>query len=298
MKVVSINKEYTTKPVSLEEIFNMTGANLEEEILNMNRSLEGGKWFPLPEPILVDTLAGPKYATDVWLNGVTNYIDVELSNGAKLTPTHHHKFLVKDSIGRVEWKMSIDLEIGDELQYKDGTFVAVQTISVTDDKAVTMDINVEEVHHYILEDGLVSHNSSISGATTNGIYPIRNLYLNKTNETMSVNYVVPDSTRLKNKYESAWNVPTNDLIDDYCIIQKWTDQAISADGYRKIQGDDKVTSSEMLGGYFRRYKFGNKQKYYQNSLTTKGIDLNASENLEEENHDDQGGNCSSGGCSL
>ena len=150
----------------------------------------------------------------------------------------------------------------------------------------------------VLVAQMPSESSSISGATTNGIYPIRNLYLNKTNETMSVNYVVPDSTRLKNKYESAWNVPTNDLIDDYCIIQKWTDQAISADGYRKIQGDDKVTSSEMLGGYFRRYRYGNKQKYYQNSLTTKGIDLNASENLEEETHDDQGGNCSSGGCSL
>lgn len=134
-----------------------------------------------------------------------------------------------------------------------------------------------------------SESSSISGATTNGLYPIRDLYLNKTNETLSLNYVVPDSTRLKDKYESAWDVPTDDLIDMYSIVQKWTDQAISADLYRRLQGDEKVTVSEMLKGYFRRHKYGLKQRYYQNSLTSKGVDLNSSEN-------DVG--CGSGGCSI
>lgn len=134
-----------------------------------------------------------------------------------------------------------------------------------------------------------SESSSVSGATTNGLYPIRDFYLNKTNETLSLSYVVPDSTKLKDKYESAWDVPTDDLIDVYSIVQKWTDQAISADLYRRLQGDEKVTVSEMLKGYIRRHKYGLKQRYYQNSLTSKGIDLNASEN-------DAG--CGSGGCSI
>src|SRR5690606_17892504 len=96
----------------------------------------------------------------------------------------------------------------------------------------------------------VSHmpaeSSSISGGTTNGIYPIRDFYLNKTNETLSISYVVPDSTKLKDKYQIARDIAPKDLIDCYAIIQKWTDQAISADLYRKLQGDEKVSSTEML----------------------------------------------------
>lgn len=147
-----------------------------------------------------------------------------------------------------------------------------------------------------------AESSSISGGTTNGIYPIRDFYLNKTNETLSINYVVPDSTKLKDKYQIAWDIAPKDLIDCYAIIQKWTDQAISADLYRKLQGDEKVSSTEMLQGYFQRYKLGLKQRYYQNSLTAKGINMNSSEpvvgsDIQEDLQDD-GGSCGSGGCSL
>ena len=114
MKVVSINKEYTTSPVSLEEIFNMTGANLESEVENIT-PLTGGKWFKLPEPILVDTLDGPKPATEVWLNGTTNYVEVEMEDGTILKVTHHHKFLVKQEDGSTKWKMVIELEEGDDI---------------------------------------------------------------------------------------------------------------------------------------------------------------------------------------
>lgn len=175
----------------------------------------------------------------------------------------------------------------------------VKSIRVTEDRCVTMDINVEDVHHYILENGLVSHNSSISGATTNGVYPVRKLYLNKTNETLSLNYVVPDSTRLKNKYEFATDIKTESMIKVYCVLQKWTDQAISADLWRKVVGEEKVTTSEMLSGYIMRHKYGLKQRYYQNSETAKGIDLNASEKYDAyEVETDEGGSCGSGGCSI
>ena len=106
---------------------------------------------------------------------------------------------------------------------------------------------------------------------------------------------------MKDKYQIAWDIAPKDLIDCYAIIQKWTDQAISADLYRKLQGDEKVSSTEMLQGYFQRYKLGLKQRYYQNSLTAKGINMNSSEpvvgsDIQEDLQDDVG--CSSGGCSL
>ena len=100
--------------MSLEDIFNLTGANLEDELLTIT-PLTGGKWYDLNQPILVDTLDGPKNATSVWLNGNTNYIDVEMEDGEILKLTHHHKLLVKKSDGSTEWKMAINLEVGDDI---------------------------------------------------------------------------------------------------------------------------------------------------------------------------------------
>lgn len=133
-----------------------------------------------------------------------------------------------------------------------------------------------------------AESSSLASGTTNGIYPIRDFDLLKTNDTMAIRYVVPDSTKYRDRYEIAWDIPTLDLIQCYGIVQKWTDQAPSADLYRRVQGDTKVGTSEMLQAYFDMVKYGMKTRYYQNSLTGKAIDLNASEEV----------GCGSGGCSL
>lgn len=145
----------------------------------------------------------------------------------------------------------------------------------------------ESLRKQIIENGgirnsvCVAHmpgeSSSLGSGTTNGPYPIRDYDLVKTNETMVLNYVAPDGTVLKDKYEIAWEIPSEDLIDCYAIMQKWTDQAISCDLYRKVQGDEKVGSSEMIKLYLRMAKYGVKTRYYINSKTAKGIDLNATE---------------------
>lgn len=101
--------------MSLKEIFALTGRDIEKELLEMNRSMDGGKWFKLDKPINVYTLAGLKPLTDVWLNGVTNYIEIELENGDTMRVTHHHKFLVRDENGKTSWKMAIDLTENDDI---------------------------------------------------------------------------------------------------------------------------------------------------------------------------------------
>jgi ribonucleoside-diphosphate reductase alpha chain len=147
----------------------------------------------------------------------------------------------------------------------------IKKITVDEGKIPTYDIEVPDVHNYILSSGLVTHNSTIGAGTTNGVYPIRDYDLTKTNETMVINYVVPDSTKLKDKYEIAWEINSTDLIKSYAIMQKWTDQGISVDLYRKLQGSDKVGTSEMIEIYLNLVKYGLKSRYYQNSLTAKGI---------------------------
>lgn len=144
------------------------------------------------------------------------------------------------------------------------------------------------IRNSVLVAHMPAESSSIASETTNGLYPVRDFDLVKTTETLASCYVVPDSTKYRAKYETAWEVSPEDLTKFYAVVQKWTDQAISADLYRKMQGDEKVGTSEMLRTYFDFVKYGIKTRYYQNSLTAKGIDLNAGSSV----------GCSSGACSL
>lgn len=126
-----------------------------------------------------------------------------------------------------------------------------------------------------------AESSSLLSETTNGVYPIRDYDLLKTNDTSAVPYVVPDSTKLRSRYEIAWDIPSSDLIKVYAVLQKWTDQAISADLYRRMQGDTKVGTSEMLSTYLDLVRYGVKTRYYQNSLTGKDVILDSSDNVVE-----------------
>lgn len=141
----------------------------------------------------------------------------------------------------------------------------------------TYDIEVPDVHNYVLANNLVSHNSTIAAGTTNGPYPIRETYIMKTNDTLTNHWAAPDGTKLESKYQSAWDISTSDMIKAYAIMQKWTDQAISADLYAKIQGDSKISSTTMIQDYLDMVKYGMKSRYYVNSLTSAGVDLNANE---------------------
>jgi ribonucleoside-diphosphate reductase alpha chain len=149
----------------------------------------------------------------------------------------------------------------------------ISKIEVTDDIQHFFDIEVNGVHEYILSNGMVVHNSSKASGTTNGLYPVRELSLLKSDNSIIINWCAPEGEKLVNRYELAWDVPTKDMIDAYAIVQKFTDQAISADLYKRIIGDDTVTSKEMLSDYFYMTKMGLKTRYYQNSKTSDGVEL-------------------------
>lgn len=145
---------------------------------------------------------------------------------------------------------------------------------ITDDKVITLDIEVDEVHQYILENGIVSHNSSLSSGTTNGLYPIRNSWLIKTNDELATLYVVPEYEKYAKWYSIVWDMASVDVIKGYGIFQKWTDQGISADIWKVVPGATKLSSTELMKDFFATVKYGVKSRYYINSKTGKDIDLN------------------------
>lgn len=133
------------------------------------------------------------------------------------------------------------------------------------------------IHNTVLATIMPVESSSISAGTTNSVYPIRDFSLLKTNDTNSVSYVVPDSEKYGEYYEIAWDIPTINMIQNYGIMQKWIDQGISADEWKKVQGDAKLSTTELFGDFVARVKYGQKGKYYTNSNSSKSIDLNVSE---------------------
>lgn len=150
------------------------------------------------------------------------------------------------------------------------------------------------IRNSVLVAHMPAESSSISSGTTNGVYPVRNNYLLKTNNTNSLMYVVPESDTFN--YESAWDIPATDMIKAYAILQKFTDQAISADLWVNVVGAQRLPASELFQQFFTWMKYGVKTRYYINSRTSKDIDLNVPDLPPAPASDEVG--CDGGACTL
>jgi len=141
--------------------------------------------------------------------------------------------------------------------------------------------------------------SSKASGAPNSLYGVRQLAMLKTDNEVIIDWVAPDGDIIGDQYELAWDIPSRDMTDVYAIVQKFTDQGISADYWRKIIGTDTVSSTEMIDDYLYRMKMGVKSKYYQNTLTTKGTDLNSTEQMVLNTDVDTGsGSCDDGVCKM
>ena len=119
--------------------------------------------------------------------------------------------------------------------------------------------------------------SSKASGTANSLYPVRELTIMKTDGNLTTFWAAPNSDKLGRFYEPAWSIPTKDMIEVYGIFQKFCDQAISADLYRKIEGSEKITTQEMLNDYFHMMRVGMKTRYYHNTHTARAVDMSTSD---------------------
>jgi ribonucleoside-diphosphate reductase alpha chain len=63
------------------------------------------------------------------------------------------------------------------------------------------------------------------------------------------------------------------MIKVYGIIQKFTDQSISADFYRDRSVKTELTTTELIKDFLDMVTYGVKSKYYQNSFTLDAVGL-------------------------
>ena len=128
------------------------------------------------------------------------------------------------------------------------------------------------IHNSVLVAHMPAESSSLSSGTTNGIYPIRRKSLIKNSGTDSLRYVVPDDEL---DYQNAYDVSVSDMKKVYAIVQKFTDQAISADEFLSMKCGKKITTNELLQHFFVDVSYGNKTRYYVNQeISSVSIDNN------------------------
>lgn len=149
------------------------------------------------------------------------------------------------------------------------------------------DIKLYGLRHSSLVNHMPVESSSIRNGDTNGLYPIRRGVVVKTSGNTKVIFMPPEYDRLKDKYQFAWDINHDDLVEVYAIFQKFADQGISADVYHQYPaGEDKKVSMKLkLHQFFYRQKVGLKSRYYSNTAT-------GTSQVEQENA------CAGGGCTL
>jgi ribonucleoside-diphosphate reductase alpha chain len=136
----------------------------------------------------------------------------------------------------------------------------------------------EQLRKEIIEQGgirnsvLVAHmpveSSSKASGGPNGLYPLRELEINKSDRSNVINWAANDDVKLKRWYQLAWDIPWRDMIQNYGIFQKFADQSISADRWLKLDIDGVITDEQLLWGVIDRVRYGVKTTYYCNSKTT------------------------------
>jgi ribonucleoside-diphosphate reductase alpha chain len=143
----------------------------------------------------------------------------------------------------------------------------IKSINSTGEIVPTYDIEVPDLHHYNCE-GLVSHNSSVSVNTTNGIEPPRGFISIKR----KLKQIVPQYTKLKNNYTLLWDMKSNEgYFNIVAVFQKFFDQSISANWNYNPEHypDKKVPMSVIVKDFLSAYSKGHKTAYYMNTYDGK-----------------------------
>ena len=237
------------------------------------------------KPIVINTQHGPKEAFEYYYNGFIDVIELEFDDGETYGFTPNHKLLVLQQnvslINDIEytrhWENVGNLTDGHLIIFKsdDKHEYGVRTIrKITHSKNHTWDISVLDGEEYILPNGIISHNTSsqISNAT-NGIEPVLSTVTTKGSKNSTAKQVVPEVGKLKNKYDYAWNMRTNDgYIKNVGIMQKYIDQAISANKYYNPEHwpDGKIPMDILIKDFLNSYKYGHKTAYYSNTYDGRG----------------------------
>lgn len=245
--------------------------------------------YPFPH---LEHTAKSRLSAGIGIIGLAHYLAKrKLSYSTQEGRNEIHRIAEKHMYFAIKASLKLSKELGVapwmyKTKWVDG-WLPIDTYNKSVDKLVDINLQYdwETLRKEVVENGgirnsvLVAHmpseSSSIASGTTNSLYPIRNLTLIKGDNNNRNYWAAPEAEELEKWYEIAYDIPHNDLVACYGIIQKFTDQAISADVYQNILGTDRISSTSMIRDFLTRVKYGLKGRYYMNTRTTLGTDLDS-----------------------
>ena len=160
-------------------------------------------------------------------------------------------------------------------------------------ESLRQEILTHGLRNSVLTAIMPAESSAVVQNATNGIEPIRSLVTIKKSKSGLIKQVVPEISKLKNKYELAYDMPDNKGYTNICaVIQKWIDQSLSANHYYQYSLDG-ISLSGVIKDLLHSYKYGMKTLYYANTDDKKSDNI---ETMGESNAIDTG--CEGGACSI
>lgn len=118
--------------------------------------------------------------------------------------------------------------------------------------------------HSTLGTGVPGESSSKALGATNSYFPIPDANQVRTDgNNITTYWAAQDSDLLGNAYQNAYDINVKDMIECYAVMQKWLDQGLSADLYRKwLPGENIIKEEEVVFIYTYMCFMGMKTRYY------------------------------------
>lgn len=159
--------------------------------------------------------------------------------------------------------------------------------------SLRQEILTHGLRNSVLTAIMPAESSAVVQNATNGIEPIRALVTIKKSKSGLIKQVVPEISKLKNKYELAYDMQDNKGYTNICaVIQKWIDQSLSANHYYQYSLDG-ISLAGVIKDLLHAYKYGMKTLYYANTDDKKSDNI---ESMGESNAIEE--SCEGGGCAI
>jgi ribonucleoside-diphosphate reductase alpha chain len=160
-------------------------------------------------------------------------------------------------------------------------------------ESLRQEILTHGLRNSVLTAIMPAESSAVVQNATNGIEPVRSLVTIKKSKSGLIKQVVPEISKLKNKYELAYDMPDNKGYTNICaVIQKWIDQSLSANHYYQYSLDG-ISLAGVIKDLLHAYKYGMKTLYYANTDDKKSDNI---ETMGESNAMEVG--CEGGACAI
>lgn len=146
------------------------------------------------------------------------------------------------------------------------------------DKTVTYDFEVKNNHHYFMENGITSHNtsSSLVQGCSASVLPIFSKFYVDKNSKGTVPIMPPFIKDHFWHYQEFKNIPQKIVVDIISKIQKWTDTGISMELIFNLNLEN-VNAKYMYETLISAWEKDMKTIYYIRSIQKNSSDVSAKE---------------------